>query len=127
MNTPKTIVIIDDNESIRTAFKRFLRALGSLHEIIFLTNLDEAEAFLEDDLPGRDDIVAITFDGSLVPGKRSLDTLHLVKLAKEANFAGILLACSSDDHYCNLLIEAGCTNKVTSKDQMPPELLGLLK
>ena len=122
----KTIVIIEDDESVRISYGRIFRAFKYPYELLFLPTLDEAEAFLENELPNRPDIVAITFDGSMIPGKRALNTLHLVQLAKETNFPGILLACSSDDFYCDLLVEKGCTHKVSCKSRMHEELTQLL-
>lgn len=127
MNTPKTIVIIEDNESVRSAFARFFKALECEHELIFLTTLDEAEIFLDEVLPNRNDIIAITFDGSMIPGNHSLNTLHLVQLALNANFTGIMMACSTDDFYRDQLVQKGCTHKASCKSSMPTELLELLQ
>ncbi len=100
---------------------------GTDYTTLFLTTLDEAEEFLEDELSQRNDIAAIAFDGCMVPRRNALDTLHLVRLAKEAGFTGKMIACSSVPEFRTALLNEGCTHKASSKVQMIEELLELLK
>jgi len=107
MNTPKKVLVVDDNESLQRSLKNVL----SRHGIIVLSALTIGEA--EELFSTNPDVNLIVMD-ACVPGDRP-NTFSLVRKIRQ-KYAGPIIACSSLREYRRLLIEAGCDQEASKLD-----------
>lgn len=121
------IVIIEDDESVLGWYRRYMRIYEEAFdfEAVFLETLEKAEEFLDEGSHADPNIIAIIVDGSMIPGKRSLNTLHLVRMMK--GFNGIILANSTDSDYRKQLMEEGCTHESRSKNDAIKQVIQILR
>ncbi len=97
----KKVLIIDDEREFHITWKDDLDYMGI--ESISAFTLQEAKKKFEEE---KENIGLIVMDACLIPGEGPT-TLELTKQFRK-QFAGPIMANSSEKHYQKLLLEAGC-------------------
>ncbi len=113
------VLIVEDNRGVQNGYRALLE--DRLEVVSALTRKEALDAF-----KANPDFAAIVMDACLEGNKP--DTFGLISIFRRT-FKGPMIAASSEDKYCDQLVEAGCDHKST-KENLPHklyEILGLIK
>jgi len=70
------------------------------------------------------EITAIIMDGC-VPGGE-LNTIPLIREIRDSGYAGLLIAASSNSHYTEQMVAAGCDRSFSDKGELARNLASIL-
>lgn len=118
METPNTVLIVDDETFMRHYLTKVLQVLG-VHQVLEAKDADEAMDLYQREVP---DLVLMDVN---MPGKNGLQTLKEMK-RQHPHARVIMMTCISKREVVQACVAAGASNYLL-KSESPERTLELLK
>ncbi|MES2623409.1 MAG: hypothetical protein V4576_03305 [Patescibacteria group bacterium] len=117
------VLIVDDEERPRKHHRLILEEdLPGMVETLTAATLEEANRLFDEN---KDDLILVVMDACL-EGSRP-DTLPLVHRMRKEGFKGKIIANSSMPEYQQTLLNAGCDQASSGKNELEDDIVEIVK